>query len=88
MVPPTIFPIHPIVKNLSLIKKGFPIVANLKETLSIICGAEGEIRTPTPVRALDPEPSASYQFRHFGKSGNNFLKKIDLITQAVLTIFF
>ena len=40
-------------------KKGFLIVANHLETLSVIVGAEGEIRTPTPVRALDPEPSAS-----------------------------
>ena len=24
-----------------------------------MCGAEGETRTPTPIRALDPEPSVS-----------------------------
>ena len=37
------------------IKKGFPIVANHKETLSQIYGAEGESRTRTPERALDPK---------------------------------
>jgi hypothetical protein len=32
-------------------------------------GAEGETRTPTPVKGLDPESSASTKFRHFGIRG-------------------
>ena len=34
----------------------------LLRTLSLLHGAEGETRTPTPLRELDPEPSVSTNF--------------------------
>ena len=51
----------------------------------MICGAEGETRTPTRIHGLDPEPSASTSSATSARTGAN---ECNRRSRVALNIFF